>query len=385
MYARWRECDVHGGHLLMGLLQDLARAYQEGLAVQKYGPDWHQKLEQAQASTERTRAETAHIGAETRRAEQGIGLDKAKLEHEQLQNQQIRSLLDQEKAKLAELAKAGSVSPAAAEFILKQKEAEIVGRLNEAKIKETEAAAAQHRAEAGYYQRRPGEAGGAGGEFGKLNQTWGTGPDGEPAMLTKSGLIVGATGKIHGRLGEVPFSMAPTAQERNLQRYDVMIPVQLDSVQKALDSVKKLGWTGGVKAFIPGTEAYNQVQLYGRQLTAFGATIGQAMGDNRISDYDRKAYAKLYGVQSVLAGLPPGAKLGQELLDQAKQIIADVAKAHEQMRVPGSGLSRGPAMNEVRPEDLQFEENIQSGQNPVHPSDLAAPSASADPEVAERL
>src|SRR5574341_243036 len=132
---------------------------------------------------------------------------------------------------------------------------------------------------------------------------WVTGPDGQTQLVFP---------KLLGPGGVQGLGQPPTADQRNMERYDITVPVHINSIQKALDQVKTLGWGGGLTALVPGTQPYRTVELYSRLVTGLAATAARAMGDNRISDADRAAYAQMHGVANQLAALPPGAHLAQQ-------------------------------------------------------------------------
>lgn len=167
------------------------------------------------------------------------------------------------------------------------------------------------------------------------------------------------------RTGEaIPgYGPARTADQKNAERYDVVVPSTIDMLQTNLDKIKGLqkeNWFPGqgmVAGILPGTDSYRAKENYKRLLIGMAATLGRAQGDNRITDADRPVYADMAGVANMLVMTDAGSELAQDLLDQLKIMHTKLSTARKQAQrpqganavsPPGGGLP--PAPSEAIPE-----------------------------------
>lgn len=311
------------------LIRDLLNAQIDRTGAEAYGtPDWRQKRQMDQVAAAKSEADLMNMPSPDEAAAQreaGMEATRALTGYREAQTGALGSRMQQADAAVA-LKKAQDDfardpnNPANKLRVAQAQRALAASKLDEARADNPE----RFRS--------------AGGGSGTLLPWTGTDPNtGEPVVIDRR------TGqKIEGVAAPL------TSDQRNMERYDITVPVQIQAVQDALDKVKTSAgtWGGAVKAQVPGTEAYYDAEGYNRLITGIAATAARAMGDNRISDTDRAAYAALYGVASRLVATPPGTELAQRLLDQAKGLIAKTQEARAGARAHG-GMA--PTAGATRP------------------------------------
>lgn len=121
---------------------------------------------------------------------------------------------------------------------------------------------------------------------------------------------------------------------------------QVDSAFAAMkDALKNVKSYAGVKAATSPLEAANARQQYLAAANAFAATLSRATGDTRISDFDRRAYAKLLtytgpGSSLLMIARPD---LVETRLKEAENFFSEASKARRGTSGgnPNINLTRG--------------------------------------------
>lgn len=122
---------------LMDVLRRIASQYGEGMMMQKYGPDWRQKRDLMEAQTANTQAETERIGATTSR-------ERSATAHQDFELEQARQEVETARH-LFEAGKIDAPTLKAAEYLLRQKEANAQISAHEAATKASSAQEAYTR------------------------------------------------------------------------------------------------------------------------------------------------------------------------------------------------------------------------------------------------
>ena len=317
-------------------LSGLGEALVEALRVKRLGPGYRQKQElldqqvaggqmKLDQETKRAPIELAVLEEQLKQTSAGRKkneIDLSRVEDELKRKAEIESIMQRSTG-------GKSVEELAAEDALygrgqkrKVDQAELDKILSE--IRENNAQAAN-----------PGGQGGMGGGY-----AWGVPPGETEARIG-----------MKSQMEREGWKQSPTADQRNQERYDVTIPVAFEELQDALTDVKHFA---GMKALTSPIQAGMSRSEYKRLARALSATVGRALGDNRITDADRPIYTNLLAVANDLIVTDPGTEMAQRLLNRSKSLfkrMADARKAAQRNQRPMGGVG-APAVGDDMSTDV---------------------------------
>lgn len=314
----------------MGFFSNIINTLTEGELARRFGPDFLVKAREAQAQA--LREQEAH---QARMKETGLDI-----ESKGLGLAEARTATERKRKLEAELARRAGAGEISSEY-------PEVGEMLSSAGKEKRATSAEERAAAG--ERRTSElfpTVKAQGEA-ELKNTQNQFANQlalareRAASSTSMMMPVPVTDEqgntIFAARGNVlsgGYRPPMTAEQRNQQYQGQAVDPAFDLVEQSLDTLERTG--AGVKAIIPGTDAYYAKRRFVDQAKALlGAIVARQAGEgSRLSDEDRRSYSQAATLVNNSLLLPGGITEARARIQDARRLLQTI-----QARRAGGGMA----------------------------------------------